>query len=174
MLLSVSAMAGPLPRFMMIDGVMMELTPVKSDVTLKNGCKVCTNGAIITPDGKVFSDNVEMVTFTGSDGEMGVLPQHMPLMTLLVAGEVIARKDSKNLFLAVGDGFVQVTGERVAILTDMAIKADDIDEAAAADAMRKAEARLAQKLSNEEAATVQASLTHAATQLKVKQRHKKI
>jgi len=128
---------------------------------------------IVTPEAKVFSDDVEMVTLTGIDGEMGVYPDHMPLMTQLVAGEISARKDGENIFLAVGDGFVQITGKRVAILTDMAIKADDIDEASAAEAMRKAEARLGQKLSDEEAATVQAALTHAATQLKVKQRHKK-
>src|SRR5450631_2052307 len=120
---------------------------------------------IVTPEAKTFSDDVEMVTLTGVGGEMGILPGHMALMTQLVAGEIIARKDGKNIFLAVGDGFVQVTGERVAILTDMAIKTDDIDEAAAADAMRKAEARLAQKLSDEEAATVQAALIHATTQL---------
>jgi F-type H+-transporting ATPase subunit epsilon len=129
---------------------------------------------IVTPEARTFSDDVEMVTLTGVGGEMGILPGHMALMTQLVAGEIIARKDGKNIFLAVGDGFVQVTGERVAILTDMAIKADDIDEAAAADAMRKAEARLAQKLSDEESATVQAALMHATMQLKVKQRHKKI
>jgi F-type H+-transporting ATPase subunit epsilon len=60
---------------------------------------------------------------------MGILPQHMPLMTQLVAGEIIVRKNAENIFLAVGDGFVQVTGDRVAILTDMAIKAENIDEA---------------------------------------------
>lgn len=129
---------------------------------------------IVTPEAKVFSDDVEMVTLTGIDGEMGVYPDHMPVMTQLVAGEIIARKNNENIFLAVGDGFVQITGKRVAILTDMAIKADDIDEAVAAEAMRNAEARLAHKLSEEEAATVQAALTHATTQLKVKQRHKKI
>ncbi len=129
---------------------------------------------IVTPEAKVFADNVEMVTLTGVDGEMGIYPAHMPVMTQLVAGEISARKNGENIFLAVGDGFVQITGERVAILTDMAIKSDDIDEAAAAEAMRKAEARLAQKLSDEEAATVQAALVHATTQLKVKQRHKKI
>jgi F-type H+-transporting ATPase subunit epsilon len=91
---------------------------------------------IVTPEAKVFSDDVEMVTLTGIDGEMGVYPDHMPVMTQLVAGEIIARKNGENIFLAVGDGFVQITGKRVAILTDMAIKADDIDEAAAADAMR--------------------------------------
>jgi F-type H+-transporting ATPase subunit epsilon len=129
---------------------------------------------IVTPEAKVFSDDVEMVTLTGIDGEMGIYPDHMPVMTQLVAGEISARKEGENIFLAVGDGFVQITGKRVAILTDMAIKADDIDEAAASEAMRKAEARLGQKMSDEEAATVQAAITHATTQLKVKQRHKKI
>ena len=68
---------------------------------------------------------------------MGIYPDHMPVMTQLVAGEISARKEGENIFLAVGDGFVQITGKRVAILTDMAIKADDIDEVAAAEAMRK-------------------------------------
>ena len=128
---------------------------------------------IVTPEAKVFSDNVEMVTLTGVDGEMGIYPDHMPVMTQLVAGEIIVRKENQNIFLAVGDGFVQITGKRVAILTDMAIKADDIDEARAEEARRNAELRLAQKLSDEEAATVHAALAHATTQLKVKRLHKK-
>ena len=128
---------------------------------------------IVTPEAKSFSDDVEMVTLTGIDGEMGIYPQHMPLMTQLVAGEITARKDGQNIFLAVGDGFVQVTGDRVAILTDMAIRAENIDEAAAEAALKKAEARLEQKLSDEEAATVQAAVVHATVQLQVKHRHKK-
>ena len=128
---------------------------------------------IVTPEAKIFSDYVEMVTLAGVEGEMGILPGHAPVMTQLVAGELTVRKEGQNIFLAVGDGFVQITGERVAVLTDMAIKADDIDEAKAAEAMQRAEARLAQKLSDEEAATVHAALVHATTQLKVKQRHKK-
>ena len=123
---------------------------------------------IVTPEAKVFSDNVEFVALTGIEGEMGIYPDHMPVMTQLVAGEITARKEGQNIYLAVGDGFVQITGKRVAVLTDMAIKADDIDEAKAEEAQRKAEARLGQKLSDEEAATVQASLVHATTQLKVK------
>jgi len=128
---------------------------------------------IVTPSAKIFSDDVEMVTLTGIDGQMGILPQHMPLMTALVAGEIIARKDGKNSFIAVGDGFVQVTREKVSVLTDMAIKADDIDEAKAEEARQKAEARLAQKLSDEDAATVQASLAHATIQLKLKRQNRK-
>jgi F-type H+-transporting ATPase subunit epsilon len=126
---------------------------------------------VVTPQAKIFSEDVEMVTLTGIDGEMGILPQHMALMTQLASGEIHARKDGRNIFLAVGDGFVQVTREQVSILTDMAIKADDIDEAKAEEARQKAEARLSQKLSEEETASVQASLMHALTQLKVKRRH---
>ena len=128
---------------------------------------------IVTPEAKIFSDNVEMVTLAGVEGEMGILPGHAPVMTQLTAGELTVRKEGKNIFLAVGDGFVQITGERVAVLTDMAIKADDIDEAKATEAMQRAEARLAQKLSDEESATVHAALVHAMTQLNVKRRHKK-
>jgi len=128
---------------------------------------------IVTPEAKIFSDDVDMVTLTGTEGEMGILPQHMPLMTQLVAGEIIAQKGKDTIFLAVGDGFVQVTGDRVAILTDMAIKADDIDEAKAAEARRLAEARLSQKITDEESAHIQAALAHATTQLKVKQHRKK-
>ncbi|HEX5397593.1 MAG TPA: F0F1 ATP synthase subunit epsilon [Verrucomicrobiae bacterium] len=128
---------------------------------------------IVTPEAKVYSDDVEMVTLTGSEGEMGILPQHMPLMTQLVAGEIIAQKGKDTIFLAVGDGFVQVTGDRVAILTDMAIEADNIDEARAEEARRLAEARLAQKITEEEAAHVHAALTHATTQIKVKKLRKK-
>ena len=84
---------------------------------------------IVTPEAKIYSDDVEMVTFTGIDGQMGVLPQHAPIMTALAAGEIVAKKDGQNIFLAVGEGFVQVTREKVSVITDMAIKADDIDEA---------------------------------------------
>jgi len=128
---------------------------------------------IVTPEAKIFSDDVDMVTLTGTEGEMGILPQHMPLMTQLVAGEIIAQKGKDTIFLAVGDGFVQVTGDRVAILTDMAIAADNIDEAKAEEARQLAEGRLAQKITDEEAAHIQAALAHATTQLKVKRTRKK-
>ena len=125
---------------------------------------------IVTPEAKIFSDDVDMVTLTGTEGEMGILPQHMPLMTELVTGEIIAQKGKETILLAVGEGFVQVTGDRVAVLTDMAINAESIDEAKAEEALRRAEARLAEKISSEEAARLQAALVHATTQLKVKRR----
>jgi len=128
---------------------------------------------IVTPEAKVFSDDVDMVTLTGLEGEMGILPQHMPLMTQLVAGEIVVNKGGETFFLAVGDGFVQVTGDRVSILTDMAIRAENIDEAKAEEARRRAEIRLAEKVSEEEAALVRAALTHATAQIRIKRHRRK-
>lgn len=125
---------------------------------------------IVTPEEKVYSEDVDMVTLPGVEGEMGVYPNHVPLMTQLVAGEISVRKGGQAYHLAVGDGFVEITGERVSILTDMAIDADNIDAAKAEEARKRAEARLAEKLDDEEAALVNASLAHALAQLKVKRR----
>lgn len=127
---------------------------------------------IVTPDAKVYSEDVDMVTLPGVEGEMGIFPMHVPLLTQLAAGEVAVRKGGQDFFLAVGDGFVEVTGERVSILTDMAIKAENIDEAKAEEARQRAEARLAEKLDDAEVASVNAALTHSLAQLKVKRRHR--
>jgi len=125
---------------------------------------------IVTPDSKTYSEDVEMVTLPGVEGEMGVYPLHVPLMTQIVAGEVIARKDGRDYFLAIGGGFVEITADRVAILTDMAIRAENIDEAKAEEARRRAEARLAEHIDDEEAAMVSAALAHSLAQLQVKRR----
>jgi F-type H+-transporting ATPase subunit epsilon len=127
---------------------------------------------IVTPEGSTYSEQVEMVTLPGAEGEMGIFPQHAPLMTQVVPGELIARKDGKEYFLAVGEGFVEITAERVAIMTDMAIRAENIDEARAEEARKRAEARLAEKLEGEEAAMVSAALAHSLVQLKVKRRQR--
>lgn len=126
---------------------------------------------IVTPDAKVYSEVVDMVTLPGVEGEMGIFPMHVPLLTQLSAGEVSVRKGGQEFFLAVGDGFVEVTGERVSILTDMAIMAENIDEAKAEEARKRAEARLAEKIDDEEIASVNAALAHSLAQLKVKRRH---
>lgn len=125
---------------------------------------------IVTPEGVTYSENVDMVTLPGSEGEMGIFPNHVPLMTQVVAGEVAARRNGRDEYLAVGEGFVEITGERVAVLTDMAIKAENIDEAKAEEARKRAEARLAEKLNDEESALVSAALAQSLAQLKVKRR----
>ncbi len=127
---------------------------------------------IVTPEARIFSEDVDMVTLPGVQGEMGIFPMHIPLMTQVVSGEIIARRGSKEQYLAVGEGFVEITADRVAVLTDMAVKADDIDEAKAEEARKRAEARLAEKLGEEESASVQAALMHSLTQLNVKRRRR--
>ena len=127
---------------------------------------------IVTPDAKIYSEDVEMVTLPGVEGEMGIFPQHVPLLTQIVPGEIIARKDGRDYCLAIGEGFAEITGERVAIMTDMAVRAESIDEAKAEEARRRAEARLAEHLDDEENAIVSAALAHALAQIKVK-RHLK-
>ena len=126
---------------------------------------------IVTPEAKTYSDDVDMVTIPASEGEMGVFPQHVPLVTQILSGEVIVRKNGQDHFLAVGDGFAEITGTGVVIMTDMAIPADNIDEAKAEQARRRAEARLSEQLDDEETATVSASLANSLAQLKVKRRH---
>jgi F-type H+-transporting ATPase subunit epsilon len=125
---------------------------------------------IVTPEAITYSEEVDMVTLPGVEGEMGIFPMHVPLMTQIVPGEVSVRKNGQDYFLAVGEGFVEITGTRVAILTDMAIKAADIDEARAEEARKRAEERLQDKLSDEEVASVNAALAHSLAQLKVKRR----
>ncbi len=126
---------------------------------------------IVTPDGTVYSEDVEMVTLPGVEGQMGVYPRHVPLMTQMVPGEIVVRKDTRDYFLAVGEGLIEITGEHVAVLTDLAIAAEHIDEAKVEEARQRAEARLQDKLSDEEVASTNASLTRSLAQLHVKRRH---
>ena len=125
---------------------------------------------IVTPDAKAYSDDVEMVTLPGAEGEMGIYPSHVPLLTQIVPGEMTIRKNGRDQFMAVGEGFVEITGERVAIMTDMAIAPENIDEAKVEEARQRAEARLAEHLDDEQAAIVSAALAHSLAQLKVKRR----
>ena len=128
---------------------------------------------IVTPDGTAYSEDVEMVTLPGVEGQMGVYPNHVPLMTQMVPGEIAVRKDGVDYYLAIGEGLIEVTGDHVAVLTDMAIAAEHIDEAKAEEARRRAEARLQEKLSDEEVASVNSSLTRSLAQLRVKRRHQR-
>ena len=127
---------------------------------------------IVTPAGTVYSEDVEMVTLPGVAGQMGVYPHHVPLITQMVPGEMIVRKDGHELFIATGEGLIEVTARRVAILTDLAVPADRIDEATAEEARQRAEARLREKLSGEELASVNASLARSLAQLRVKRRRR--
>jgi F-type H+-transporting ATPase subunit epsilon len=128
---------------------------------------------IVTPDATVYSEDVEMVTLQGIEGQMGIYPQHVRLMTQLVPGEMIVQKDGHDNFLAVGEGLVEITNGRVAIVTDMAVPAENIDEAKAEEARQRAAARLRETLSSQEVASVNAALARSLAQLSVRRRHRK-
>ena len=128
---------------------------------------------IVTPEGKAYSEDVEIVTLPAVEGQIGVLPHHVRLITQMVPGEMIVRKNGQSHSLVVGQGLVEVTGECVSIVTNMAIKTENIDEAKVEEARQRAAARLREKISSEEVATVNASLARSLAQLSVKRRRQK-
>jgi len=125
---------------------------------------------IVTPQATVFSSDVDLVTLPTADGEIGIYPQHVRLITQLVPGEIIVSKGGEDTYLAVGEGLVDVDATHVSILTDLAVRAADIDEVAVTEARERAAARLREKLSDEEVASVNASLVRAVAQLQVRRR----
>jgi len=130
------------------------------------------NLQIVTPTAVVYSKDVEMVTLPAVEGQIGVYPQHVPLLTRVMPGEIIVHVGAHEEYLAVGGGLVEITGDHVAIVTDMAVAADNIDEAKAEEARQRATARLRDKISDEEVASVNASLARSLAQLKVKRRRR--
>jgi F-type H+-transporting ATPase subunit epsilon len=127
---------------------------------------------IITPQATVFSEQVNMVTLPVLEGQIGVYPNHVRVITQVVPGELIVNKDGEDRFLAVGEGLVEIDADHVAIVTDMAIPSEQIDEARVEEARARAAARLAEKISDEEVATVNASLARSLAQLQVRRRRK--
>ncbi len=125
---------------------------------------------IVTPEAKVYSEDVEMVTLPGSEGDLGVYPKHIPLLTTLKPGELRVLKDGQEKFLAIGEGFVEITGDAVSVLTDMALESAHIDESAAEKAIESAKAAMKEDHSTEEIAALQATLSKALAQLHVKRR----
>ena len=127
---------------------------------------------IVTPEAKAYSEDVEMVTLPGSEGELGVYPKHVPLLTTLKPGELRVIKGGQQIALAVGEGFVEITGDAVSVLTDMALEPTQIDEAAVEKAIESAKAAMKEDHTAEEVAAIQATLMKAVAQLHVKRRHR--
>ncbi len=127
---------------------------------------------IATPEARTFSEEVDQVVLPGVEGEFGVLPGHEPLITQILPGELVITRQGKASYLAVGEGFVEVGPDKVFVITDMAIRSDDINEMEAEAARKRAEEALNQRLSDEEAVTVHASLVRSLAQLQVKRRRR--
>lgn len=132
---------------------------------------------IVTPEARIFSDEVDTVVLPGYEGEMGVLAAHANLVTTLLPGELRITKGGKTTEMAVGEGLVEVTGSVTRILTDMAIDADKIDEKAVEEALARAQKSLADLKpgeQQEEVAVVMAAIQRASAQLHIKRKRKTI
>jgi F-type H+-transporting ATPase subunit epsilon len=126
---------------------------------------------IVTPEGRAYSEDVAMVVLPAIEGEIGVYPAHVPLMTQLLPGELRIIKEGKTTELVVGSGFIEVTGDRVSVLTDSALGEEQIDVTATEEAIKRAQAALKDKnLSSDETAEVEASLARAIAQIRFKRR----
>ena len=125
---------------------------------------------IVTPEATAYSEDVEMVTLPGAEGELGVYPNHVPLLTTLKPGELRVLKGGRESYLAVGEGFVEIRGDGVSVLTDVALEASQIDLTAAEEAVTRAQAAMKDNDGTEEVAMISASLQKALAQLHVKRR----
>ena len=127
---------------------------------------------IITPEKIVYTGEVGMVVVPGSEGNLGILPNHTPLFTKLKSGEIKVKKENEVILLAVSGGFVDVQPTKVTILADSAIRSEEIDEEKALAAKTRAEELMKQKLSEKESTLAEASLRRALAELQVVRRHK--
>lgn len=130
---------------------------------------------IVTPESRVFSDEVDSVVLPGSEGELGVLPQHAPLVTTLKPGELRFSKGGKSKEYVIGEGLLEVTGTAVRVLTDVALDESAIDEKQVTEALARAEARMKEAdLGPEEIAAVEAVIAKSVAQLHFKRKRRSI
>jgi len=128
---------------------------------------------VVTAEGVVFSEDVDVIVAPGIDGQLGILPHHAPLMTMLAPGELQIKKDGEEFSLAVSGGFLEIRPDRVIVLADTAERAEEIDAARAEEAKRRAQEQLSQPLAVGDAARIEASLRRSMVRLKVAEKRRK-
>ena len=129
---------------------------------------------IVTPEARVYSDTIDTVVIPTVDGEIGILPGHIPLLTQVEHGELRVTKGSAVSFLAVGGGFVQISGDKVSVLAEQAITEEKIDEKAAENAIQRAEQAIkdAKDMDPAEFEHLQNMVRFSGTQLALKRRRR--
>ena len=128
---------------------------------------------IITAERVVYSEEVDVVVPPGVEGQLGILPQHAPLMTMLQPGELMVRKDGQEESIFVSGGFLEVCGDKVVVLADTAERADEIDLDRVADAKRRAEEGMKSPSTEADLAVAQAAMLRSLMRLKVAEKRKK-
>ena len=129
---------------------------------------------IVTPEKLAFSDEIDSVVVPGGEGELGILPSHAPIVSTLAPGELRYRKGGQETSLAIGTGIVEVSHDRVSVLTDMALGAEEVDESAVERAIEAAKKAMTEKLLPEETAAAQLALQKSLAQLHVKRRKRQL
>lgn len=131
---------------------------------------------IVTPEKEAFSEEVDSVVIPGQDGEVGVLPAHAPLVTVLVPGELVFDKGGETHHIAVGEGFVEISNDTVSVMADVAMSEADIDEDAVEAALKRAQDALEGITHEDEEnfAALQATIAKSMAQLRVKRRRRRI
>ena len=129
---------------------------------------------IVTPESRVYSDTIDAVVIPTVEGEVGILPGHIPLLTQVEHGELRVTKNGQTQWLVVGGGFAQVEGDRVSVLAEHAINEEKIDEHAVESALQSAQAKLkeAEHLDPQEFEHLQSLVRFAGVQLAVKRRRR--
>ena len=128
---------------------------------------------IVTAEGVVYSEEVDVVVAPGVEGQLGILPHHAPLMTMLQPGELRVRKGGEEFSLAISGGFLEVRPDRVIVLADAAERSEEIDIARAEEAKRRAQEEISHRLPEVDAAQTEAALRRSLTRLKVVERRRK-
>jgi len=128
---------------------------------------------IITAERVVYSEDVDIVVAPGIQGQLGILPHHAPLMTMLQPGELMVRRDNQEESMFVSGGFLEVRGDKVVVLADVAERADEIDIARAEAAKRRAEERIAHYPAHVDHARAEAALLRSMIRLRVAEKSRK-
>ena len=129
---------------------------------------------IVTPESKVYSDTIDSVVVPTVEGEIGILPGHIPLLTQVESGELRVTKGNVTVSLVVGSGFAQIDGDNVRVLAENAIKEEKIDEHAVEAAMKRAEQELkeAKDMDPQQYEHLQSLVRYSGVQLAVKRRRR--
>ena len=130
---------------------------------------------IVTAEGTVFADDVNEVVAWGIEGQLGILPHHVPLMTMLQPGDLLIKKDNEEHYLAISGGFLEVRPDKVIILADACERAEEIDIERAEAARRRADEILKTRPPDVDTAAAEAALRRSLARIKAaeKRRRKK-
>jgi len=128
---------------------------------------------IITAEREVFADDVNVVVAPGTEGQLGILPHHAPLITMLHPGELLIRKDSEETYMAITGGFLEVRPDKVIVLADACERAEEIDIARAEEAKSRAEEQLKTPIEELDAARAEAALRRSLVRLQVAERRRR-